>query len=83
MQEFSNDILTYTSNNSVRSDCADITFYNSGYDTVTINSAVILFPNGSLTLNANVGEIDRTIYNFKFLGENKNQQLTVIRKMYV
>jgi hypothetical protein len=83
MQEYSNDILTYTANNSVRSDCADITFYNSGYDNVIINSAIVIFPNGSFTLNANAGEIDRTIYNFKFEGANNLQQLTVIRKTYV
>ena len=83
MQEYRNDILTYTSNNSVRSDCADITFYNSGLDTVIINSAVVIFANGSFTLNANAGEIDRTIYNFRFEGANTNQQLTVIRKTYV
>jgi hypothetical protein len=83
MQEYRNDILTYTSNNSVRSDCADITFYNSGLDTVIINSAVVIFANGSFTLNANAGEIDRTIYNFRFENANTNQQLTVIRKTYV
>jgi len=83
MQEYKNDILTYTQNNYVKSDCADITFYNSGSDTVIINSAVVIFPNGSFTLNANAGEIDRTIYNFRFEGTNTNQQLTVIRKTYV
>ena len=82
MQQYKNDILTYTDNNSVRSDCADITFYNSGLSNVIINSAVVIFPNGSFTLNANAGEIDRTIYNFKFDGAGVNQ-LTVIRKIYV
>jgi hypothetical protein len=83
MQEYRNDILTYTANNSVRSDCADITFYNSGTDIVIINSAIVLFSNGSFTLNANAGEIDRTIYNFKFQDLEDNKQLTVIRKTYV
>ena len=83
MQEYKNDILTYVENNSVRSDCADITFYNSGQDNIIINSAVFLFPNGSFTLSANNGEIDRTIYNFKFEGIYAKRQLTVIRKIYV
>jgi len=83
MQQYKNDILTYTDNNSVRSDCADITFYNSGQDNVIINSAVVIFPNGSFTLNANAGEIDRTVYNFKFLNVANLKQLTVIRKIYV
>jgi len=83
MQQYKNDILTYTQNNSVRSDCADITFYNSGQDTVIINSAVVIFANGSFTLNANAGEIDRTLYNFKFVGASTNKQLTVIRKIYI
>jgi len=83
MQQYKNDILTYVQNNSVRSDCADITFYNSGQDNVIINSAVVIFPNGSFTLNANAGEIDRTIYNFKFLDVANLKQLTVIRKIYV
>jgi hypothetical protein len=83
MQQYKNDILTYTSNNSVRSDCADITFYNSGQDTIIINSAVVIFANGTFTLNANANEIDRTIYNFKFEGLSNNKQLTVIRKIYI
>lgn len=77
------DILSYTGNNSVRSDCGDITFFCVGLSTVKINNTVELNQNESLTITANENEIDRTIYNFSFDQNVTDQRLTVFRKVYI
>lgn len=77
------DILSYTGNNSVRSDCGDITFFNVGASPVKINNTVELNQNESLTITANENEIDRTIYNFSFDQTVTDQRLTVFRKVYI
>ena len=83
MQEYKYDFLNYQANNSVKSDCGDITFFNNGLNQVTINGALKL-GFGSITLPCNAGEIDRTIYSFIFdevvAGGNS---IVVIRKIYV
>jgi len=82
MQNYKIDVLTLVENNFVKSDCADITFINNGTSNVTINAALTLSSQQSLTLTANMGEIDRTIYNFVFTGVGNNR-LTVFRKIYI
>lgn len=77
------DILSYVANNSVKSDCADITFYNTGSSPVTINNGIVLSQNQSLTINANENETDRTIYNFAFDDTISPKNLTVFRKVYI
>jgi len=86
MQNYKIDVLTYHSNNSVRSDCADIAFQNNGTVDVTINQSFVLKANGGvLSLSANEGEIDRTIYNFSFPDGSPigDCNLIVIRKIYI
>lgn len=82
MTRYQIDILNYNANNSVQSNCADITFYNVGTSNVKINNALPIFPGGSITLSANAGELDRTVYNFAFTSPGVNI-LVVIRKVYV
>lgn len=84
-QQYKIDILTLTGqNSSVRSDCGDITFYNYGTNKVQINDAITLLPSESISFSANYNEIDRTIYNFKFLTFGTNiSRLIVIRKIYI
>jgi hypothetical protein len=86
MQNYKIDVLTYHENNSVRSDCADIAFQNNGTVDVTINQSFTLTANGGvLSLSANEGEIDRTIYTFSFPAGSPigNCNLIVIRKIYI
>lgn len=84
MTNYKIDILNYTSDNSVRSDCSDITFYNNGTAQIVINNAVTLIANQSLTINANENEIDRTIYNFRFdTTGGQDYSLVVFRKVYI
>ena len=86
MQNYKIDILTYNTNGSVKSECADIAFQNNGQVDVLINSGFVLPANGGvLSFTANNDELDRTIYTFSFvnsLGTYQNN-LIVIRKVYI
>jgi hypothetical protein len=82
MQNYKIDVLNYLLDGSVKSDCADITFINTGSSTIRLNSALPLAPGQSITLSANAGEIDRTIYTYNFSGAGTNS-LTVFRKVYI
>lgn len=82
MTPYKIDVLNYASNGSVRSDCADITFINSGTSTVVLNNALRIPSGQSITITANKDEIDRTIYNFFFDGAGSNV-LVVFRKIYI
>ena len=81
MQNYKIDTLNYTAAQSVRSDCADITFYCTGNANAVINSAVTLTPGQSISFSANAGEIDRTIYNFTF-GAGNRPAIVIFRKIY-
>lgn len=86
MQNYKIDVLTYHENNSVKSDCADICFQNNGTVDVTLNQSYIITANGGvLSLSANEGEIDRTIYTFSFPATStiSDRNLIVIRKVYI
>lgn len=80
-QRFYNDISIYQQGQYIQSDCADITFLNTGSSSVNVNG-IILLPNQSLAFNANQNEIDTTKYYSFFQGVGSNS-LTVIRKFYV
>jgi hypothetical protein len=82
MQQYKIDVLNYTAAQSVRSDCADITFYNTGNANVIINSAVTLTAGQSISFAANAGELDRTIYDFKF-GTGNQPKIAIFRKIYI
>lgn len=82
MQNYKIDVLNYSLNGSVRSDCSDITFFNAGTTNLILNNSVTLAAGQSLTINANAGEIDRTIYTYNFSGAG-TQKLIVFRKVYI
>ena len=84
MQNYKIDILTYFSDGSVRSDCADIAFQNVGTTDVLLNNGFTLPAGSFLSFTANDNELDNTIYNFSFInGVIGSNQLTVIRKVYI
>ena len=86
MQNYKIDILSYSTNNSVKSDCADICFQNNGTVDVVLNGSYTILANGGvLSLSANNDEIDRTIYTFAFPPTATVTQcaLIVIRKVYI
>jgi hypothetical protein len=66
MQDYKIDVLTLNKQQDVRSDCADITFYNTGTSIITLNNAVPIPAGSSISFSANRGEIDRTIYKINF-----------------
>ena len=83
MQQYKIDVLNlYEPNGSVKSDCADITFFNAGTANVVLNNALTLYPGQSLTLAANADEIDRTIYTYFFSGAG-TRKLIIFRKIYI
>ena len=83
IQQYKIDVLNlYEPNGSIKSDCADITFFNAGTSNVVLNNALTIFPGSSLTLSANAGEIDRTIYTYFFKGAGQNKFI-IFRKIYI
>ena len=85
-QEYKIDVLNFSSNGSVKSDCADITFYNQGTSNITLNNSVVIFPGSSLSLTANYNELDKTQYffNFNYTGSGTRiDTLIVLRKIYI
>jgi len=80
-QQFYNDISIYQVGQYIKSECADITFYNTGTANVSVNG-IVLLPNQTLSFSANQNEIDKTKYSFFFTGTG-SQSLTVIRKLYI
>jgi hypothetical protein len=80
-QGYYNEISIYQTAQYIKSDCADITFYNNGTANVNVNG-IVLLPNQTLAFSANECEIDKTKYNFFFVGAGA-RSLTVIRKLYI
>ena len=84
MTKYKVDFLSFVTDSYVKSDCGDITFVNNGTNTVIINNSLRLVAGNSLSLSANLGEIDTTAYFFKFVIPNSSGNLlTVLRKIYV
>ena len=83
MQFYKIDILNLVIDGQVRSDCADITFFNQGTTDVILNSAITITPGNSLSLTANNAEIDRTIYQFRFSNLPGINKFVVFRKIYI
>jgi len=81
MQNYKIDVLTLNSQQEVRSDCADITFFNSGLSVITLNNALTLPAGSSISFTANNNEIDKTIYRISFGTGYKS--CTIFRKIYV
>lgn len=82
MIQYKIDTLNLTSDGSVKSDCADITFFNSGTTTIVLNNSLSIAPGTSISITANKDEIDRTIYTYYFTGVGTNI-LIVFRKIYI
>jgi len=80
-QQYYNDIAVYQVGRYVLSNCADITFINTGTSNLIINQGITLLPNQSLAFSANENEEDTTNYSFFFSGAGTNS-CTVIRKLY-
>lgn len=85
MIETTNDFVNYSASGYTESNCADITFLNSGaLCNVIINNSVTLMPGQSITLTANRNELDTTKYNFTFVPTAAFPllSLNVIRRKY-
>ena len=83
IQKYKIDFLTYTSDGFVKSNCADITFYNNGSTVIVLNNSINIQPGNSLSLSANFNEIDTTIYQFYFIPNlARPNKLIVFRKIY-
>lgn len=82
-QKFYIETKFYYTNQKVSSECNDITFWNQGTNNVEIDGN-ILFPNQSLRIQGNIGELDTTQYNVVFSTLiSPNNKLAVIRKLYI
>jgi len=83
MQNYKIDVLNlFEPTGSIRSDCADITFFNAGTSNVVLNSALTINPGSSITLSANANQIDRTVYTYFFKGAGQNKFI-IFRKVYI
>jgi len=83
MQQYKIDVLNlYEPNGSIKSDCADITFFNAGTANVLLNGALTINPGSSITLSANAGELDRTIYTY-FFSSPGQRKFIIFRKVYI
>jgi hypothetical protein len=80
MQKYKIDVLNYKTSNQVRSDCNDITFFNSGAVNITLNSSLVLNPGSSISFSGNEREIDTTIYSFVIAPGNGS--IIIFRKIY-
>jgi len=82
-QKFYIETKFYYNSQKVSSDCNDITFWNQGTTNVEIDGNLI-YPNQSLRIAGNIGELDTTQYNVVFSSYNDpNNKLAVIRKLYI
>ena len=82
-QKFYIETKFYYTNQKVSSDCNDITFWNQGTTNVSVNGN-LLYPNQSLRIQGNIGELDTTEYYIVFATLiSTGNQLAVLRKLYV
>ena len=80
MQKYKIDVLNYRNSNQVRSDCNDITFFNSGAVNITLNSSLVLAPGQSISFPGNEREIDTTIYTWTIAPGNGS--IIIFRKIF-
>lgn len=82
-QKFYIETKFYYQSQKVSSDCNDITFWNQGTTNVEIDGN-LLFPNQSLRIQGNIGELDTTQYNVVFSTfSSTGNKLAVLRKLYI
>lgn len=68
---------------TIKSECNEIGFKNTGTSTVWINNVYPIFPNEPFSPGGNWNEMDTTVYNFKFLPvSGLTNSLVIIRKIY-
>ena len=81
-QKFYIETKFYYTSQAVSSDCNDITFWNQGTTNVEVDGN-LLYPNQSLRIQGNIGEIDTTQYNIVFATLiSTGNKLAVLRKLY-
>jgi hypothetical protein len=84
IQNFYVDISNYTVDNSIMSDCGDITFINMGDTNLTLNKGIQLGIFQSITFEANAGEVDTTRYSWVFdKPTNIDPKIVILRKKYI
>jgi hypothetical protein len=82
-QKFYIETKDYYTTANIGSDCNDITFINKGTTNLVVAN-VPLFPNQSLRIQGNRGEIDTTQYQANFATSiDTGNLLIVIRKLYI
>lgn len=73
----------FYTNAKISSECNDITFWNQGTTNVEIDGN-LLYPNQSLRIQGNVGELDTTQYTISFSTLiSTGNKLAVLRKLYI
>jgi hypothetical protein len=80
-RKYYNDMVLYTENDSVVSNCAEISFYNIGGNTMLING-VPFSPFAGIAFDGKANEMDTTKYRLSFSGAGMSNAF-VIRKVYV
>jgi hypothetical protein len=81
MQKYKIDTLNYRTSYQVRSDCNDITFFNSGNANIILNSSLTLRPGSSISFSGNEREIDTTIYSWT-MPPGLGGSITIFRKIF-
>jgi len=66
----------------IDSNCADITFYNTGVSPVNINQGIVLTTGQEFEISAQKGETDRTRYQIFFTNTAVKTELTIVKKVY-
>lgn len=80
LQKYYNDMVQYIAPEQVVSECAEITFFNTGTSNMIVNG-ILFAPNTGISFDGNQGEIDVTKYNLGFSGAGQNTAF-VVRKVY-
>lgn len=78
---FNNSFQLYYDNQTIVSNCAEMTFVNQGDTNVILNDSLLLVPGSSFMVASQKRERDITKYSFKFQGAVGNN-LVVMRKYY-
>jgi hypothetical protein len=81
MQNFKTEIVQYSSDSTIQSNCNSIAFINNGPVTATIDK-FNLAAGAALSIDGNENEQNTTTYRVTFGGAT-NGVLTVIRKFFV
>lgn len=79
-KEYYNDMVQYQAPDFVTANCAEITFYNIGTSTMTVNG-VPFSPGTGIAFDGKKNETDKTKYTINFSGAGVNLCF-VIRKVY-